>query len=151
MAEQIFPEVAVGALIFNKDDKVFLMKSYKWRGKYTMPGGHVELGETLEAALKREIKEETGLSIFDIDFVIMHEFIHDNAFWKKKHFIFLDYACRTIEDNIVLNDEGQEYIWASLEEVENLDIDPYTKKAIDAVAEKRRAWFDKVGNADYSM
>ena len=132
MAEQIFPEVAVGALIFNKEGKLFLMKSHKWRGKYTIPGGHVELGETLEEALKREIKEETGLSIFNIEFVIMHEFIYDNAFWKKKHFIFLDYACKTIEESVVLNDEGQEYIWVSLEKVDSLDVDPYAKKAIDS-------------------
>ena len=60
MAEE-FPEVTVGALIFNPDGKLFLVKSHKWHDKYVMPGGHIELGETAENALKREIKEETGI------------------------------------------------------------------------------------------
>ncbi len=58
------PEPTVGALIFNPQGKLFLVKSYKWGNKYTIPGGHIELGENIKQALKREIKEETGMDIF---------------------------------------------------------------------------------------
>ena len=68
MTEKKYPEPTCGALIFNPVGKIFLMKSRKWRDKYVMPGGHIELGEKIEDALKREIKEETGLDIFDIEF-----------------------------------------------------------------------------------
>lgn len=67
--EQLFPEPTVGALIFDPAGRLFLMRSHKWGGKYVVPGGHVELGETLEVALRREVAEETGLSIRDITFV----------------------------------------------------------------------------------
>lgn len=59
------------------------MKSHKWIGKYVIPGGHVELGERIEDALKREIKEETGLDIYDIEFICFQEFIYSEQFWKK--------------------------------------------------------------------
>ena len=55
-----FPEPTVGALVFNPEGKILLIKSYKWTGKYVISGGHIELGESIEQALKREVKEETG-------------------------------------------------------------------------------------------
>ncbi|MBI5072419.1 NUDIX domain-containing protein, partial [Candidatus Woesearchaeota archaeon] len=55
------PTVTVGPLIFNKEGKLFLMQSPKWRNKWVIPGGKIELGETMEQAVKREIKEETNL------------------------------------------------------------------------------------------
>src|SRR3990172_4331960 len=95
MPEQKFPEPTVGALIFNPKGEIFLMKSYKWRGKYVIPGGHIELGETIEETVKREVKEETGLDVYDVGFICFQEFIFDKLFWKKRHFLFLDYSCKT--------------------------------------------------------
>ena len=90
MAEQQYPEPTCGALIFNPAGKIFLMKSHKWKDKYVIPGGHIELGEKMEDALKREIKEETGLDVFDIEFLFFQEFIFGEEFVKKRHFIFFD-------------------------------------------------------------
>lgn len=86
--EQLYPEPTAGALIFNLEDKIFLLKSHKWKGRYTIPGGHIELGESMEQALKREINEETGLDIYDIKFICLQEFIFDDQFWKKNPFNF---------------------------------------------------------------
>jgi len=130
MPEQQYPEPTVGALIFNPEGKIFLMRSHKWRNKYVIPGGHIELGEKIEDALRREIKEETGLDIYDIEFICVQEFVFDDAFWKKRHFIFLDFACKTNSTEVKLNSEGQEYIWVSVEEALELPIKPYTRKTI---------------------
>ena len=70
---QLYPEPTVGALIFDPAGRLFLMRSHKWGGRYVVPGGHVELGETLEAALRRAVAEETGLTIHDIRFVCTQE------------------------------------------------------------------------------
>lgn len=133
MRRQQYPEPTVGALIFNQEGKVLLLKSGKWRNKYVIPGGHIELGETMEDALRREIKEETGLDIYDIEFVSLQEFIFDESFHEKRHFIFLDFVCKTDSNEVVLNFESQEYVWVSLEKALKLPIDPYTRRLIEGL------------------
>jgi len=137
MAKQQFPEPTVGALIFNPEGKLFLTKSHKWRGKYVVPGGHIELGERIEDALIREIKEETNLDVHDVEFLAFQEFIFDDAFWRKRHFIFFDHVCRTDSMDVRLNFEAEEYVWVSLEDALELPIEPYTRVAIQKYLEKR--------------
>jgi nucleoside triphosphatase len=138
MGDQQFPEPTVGALIFNAQGQLFLMRSHKWRGKHVIPGGHIELGETMEQALRREVKEETNLEIRDIEFVCFQEFIHDDRFWKRRHFIFFDYACRTDATDVVLNDEAQDYIWVDLERVRDLPVEHYTAVTIEEYLKRKR-------------
>ena len=134
--EQRYPEPTVGALIFNPEGKILLIKSHKWRGKYVIPGGHIELGERMEDALKREIKEETGFDIHDIKFICFQEFIFVPAFYKRKHFIFFDFACKTDSTDVKLNQEAEEYAWVTLDEALKLDIEPYTKRTIEEYIKK---------------
>ena len=136
MTEQHYPEPTVGALIFNQEGKLFLMKSHKWRGKWVVPGGHIELGESMEAALRREVREETALDVYDIEFLCFQEFVFDEAFWKRRHFIFFDFACRTDGSDVTLNDEGQAYVWAFPTEALALPIEPYTEYAIRAYLQR---------------
>ena len=131
MSKQHYPEPTVGALIFNPEGKLLLVKSHKWRDKYVIPGGHIELGETIETALRREIKEETNLDIYDIEFLIMQEFIFDETFWQKGHFIFIDHVCKTNSDDVKLNDEAESHVWVSVDEALKLLIDLYTRIAIE--------------------
>lgn len=137
MAEQQYPEPTVGALIFNGEGKLFLMSSHKWRGKWVVPGGHVELGERMEDALRREVKEETNLDIRDIEFVCFQEFIHDPRYWKRSHFIFFDFACRTGSTDVRLNDEAQDYAWATLAEAGRMPVEHYTAVAIAQYLKKK--------------
>jgi nucleoside triphosphatase len=136
MAKQRYPEPTVGAMIFNPKGELFLMKSHKWRGQYCVPGGHIELGETMEQAVRREVKEETGLDIYDLEFLCFQEFILDESFWQKRHYIFFDYVCRTDSYEVVLNDEAQSYVWVSLPEALALPVEPYTLNLIEAYREK---------------
>ena len=122
-------------MIFNREDRALLVKSDKWRDKYCIPGGHIELGETMEDALRREIKEETGLDIYDVEFAMMQEFIFDEAFYEQRHFIFLDFVCKNdaSENKVVLNFESQESVWVSLEEALRLPLEPYTRRLIEGL------------------
>ncbi len=130
MPTQQYPEPTVGALIFNAQGKLFLMQSHKWKGKYVLPGGHIELGERMLDALKREVKEETNLDIHDVEFVCFQEFVYDDRFWQHRHFIFFDYACKTDSTDVRLNSEAQSYVWVTLEEASELPVEHYTRNAI---------------------
>ncbi|HNK64032.1 MAG TPA: NUDIX domain-containing protein [Anaerolineales bacterium] len=133
MAEQVFPEPTVGVFIFNNSGEMLLLQSHKWPGKYVVPGGHVELGERLEEAAIREAKEETGLDIYDLKFIMFQQFIHDPAFWKRRHFIFFDYACKTDSLAVKLNDEAQDHIWVRPEAALHLPLDTYTRASIERI------------------
>lgn len=134
-----YPEPTVGAVIFNSDNKVLLCKSHKWDNKYVIPGGHIELGETMELALKREILEETGLEIYDIKLISLKESVFSETFHQKKHFIFIDYQCKTDSSDVVLNEEAEEYAWVSLNEIENYDLGGFTKNLLIEIRDKRES------------
>jgi len=138
MAEQIFPEPTVGVFIFNQAGDLLLLKSHKWPGNYVVPGGHVELGERLEDAVIRETKEETGLDIYDLEFINFQQFIYDPTFWKPRHFIFFDYACKTDSTDVLLNDEAEEHAWVRLDAALQLPLDVYTRTSIEILMERRR-------------
>ena len=136
MADQQFPEPTVGVFIFNQKGEVLLLQSHKWPGTYVVPGGHVELGERIEEAAIREAKEETGLDIYDLEFIHFQEFIYDPAFWKQRHFIFFDYAARADSTAVALNDEAQEYLWITPEKALTLNLDSYTQASIETLLKK---------------
>jgi nucleoside triphosphatase len=131
ITRQIYPEPTVGGLIFNPSGKIFLMVSPKWFGRYTLPGGHIELGETAEQALKREIKEEAGLNISGVKFLMWQEFISGKEFYKKKHFIFLDFICKTKSTDAMLDGvEGTSFVWVTIDKALKLNLGSSTRVVI---------------------
>ena len=136
MTEQKFPEPTVGVFIFNQRGELLLLQSHKWPGAYVVPGGHVELGERLEEAAVREAKEETGLDVYDLEFINFQQFIYDPAFWKQRHFIFFDFAAKTDSTNVALNDEAQTHIWVESNRALNLELDSYTRTSIETYLKK---------------
>ena len=126
---QIFPEPTVGALIMNEEGKVLLCESHKWPNIYTVPGGHVELGETFEEALRREIKEEVGLDVKILELLSIQQVIYPKEFWKRAHFVFLDFLCKAEgkQEVEIDKDEIQATIWVDPKEALSLNIDRYLK------------------------
>ena len=137
MNESRYPEPTAGALIQDPEGRILLLKSHKFNDLYAIPGGHIELGETAEEALRREIREETGLEIHDVEFLLYQDFVYDDAFWKKKHFIFLDFICRSDCTEVEINEEAQDYVWSAPEDALALPIDRYTARAIEALLARR--------------
>jgi len=137
MTEQQYPHPTVGALIFSPEGKMLLVRSHKFHNKYVVPGGHIEVGERMADAVVREAKEETGLDVYDPQFIFHQEFIQDDVFWKNMHFIFFDFACKTDSSDVVLNEEAQSYVWVTLEEALTMDVDAYTINAINELKRQR--------------
>jgi len=123
-----YPETTVGAIIINPNQEILLCKSKKWNNQYVIPGGHIEKGERMEDALRREVKEETGLNIYDLELISLQESISSNHFHTERHFIFLDYLCKTNSFEVILNDEAENYVWVRPDEVLNYDLGGYLRE-----------------------
>jgi ADP-ribose pyrophosphatase YjhB (NUDIX family) len=90
-------------------------------GLYTLPGGGVELGETLEQAVVREIREETALEIEPVALVGFRQAIaRDAAGRVERHFVILPFAARFIGGKISLNEELAAADWLAPEAIAGL-------------------------------
>ena len=133
--EQRPPLATVGALIFNHQNEMLLIRTHKWSNLWGIPGGKIKWGETSEAALRREIMEETALKIDDIKFVLVQDCIHSAEFYYDAHFVLLNYTCRCAAKSpkVVLNDEGREFRWLDFAGAKKMPLNTPTKILLDAV------------------
>ena len=90
------PIVAVGAVILDAGRVLLIQRGQEpLKGAWSLPGGAVEAGETLEAALIREVREETSLDIVVGAVLDVLDSIRRDAEGRPEyHFIIIDYACR---------------------------------------------------------
>lgn len=133
LVKQVFPEPTVGALIVNNEGKILLARSHKWFDKYTLPGGHIEVGESMTDAVRREVKEEVGLDVEVVQMLLIQEAIFASEFYEKKHFIFIDFYCKSKDQQVKLDhDEIRDSIWVFPGAAYNLKLDSFTRKTIDS-------------------
>ena len=104
------PQLAVSAAIF-REDKVLLVRRARSpaKGTYSLPGGRVEFGETLHAALHREVDEETGLGIEIAGLAGWREVLPGDA--GGGHYLIMSFAARWIAKEPVLNEELDDFKW----------------------------------------
>jgi 8-oxo-dGTP diphosphatase len=104
------PQLAVSAAIF-RDDKILLVRRARSpaKGFYSLPGGRVEFGETLHAALYREVAEETALKVEIIGLAGWREVVPGTS--GGKHYLIMSFAARWTSGEPVLNDELDDFRW----------------------------------------
>ena len=108
------PYVGVGAVIV-QDGRVLLVKrKYEpLAGQWSLPGGAVEVGETLEACLVREMLEETGLEIRVGPVIeVFDRIIHDDEGRVLYHFVLVDYLCWPTGGALTADSDVAEVVFA---------------------------------------
>ena len=118
------PVIAVAGIAVNDQKEVLLIQRANppSKGFWTFPGGKVEWGETLIEGLKREVKEETGLSIKNPKLLTTYEII------DSFHFVILDYVVEVDNGITTAGDDALDCKWIAIEELNNI---PVTKGVIE--------------------
>ncbi|HET8918827.1 MAG TPA: NUDIX hydrolase [Xanthobacteraceae bacterium] len=132
------PYLAVSAAIF-RDGRVLIVRRARppAHGLYTLPGGGVELGETLEEAIIREVREETGLAIAPLALVGFREAVaRDAAGRVERHFVILPFAARWIAGEVALSEELAEAHWRKPGELAGLKTAEGLAEIVAAAAER---------------
>jgi len=130
---QRLPICTVGALIFDSENNVLMIRTQKWSNLWGIPGGKIKLGEPSLDALRREIKEETSLDVDRVKFVMAQDCVYSKEFYKKAHFVLLNYTCRVRGDSAVkLNEEAQEFRWLTMQKALELELNQPTRTLLDA-------------------
>ena len=117
------PILAVSAAII-RDGKVLIVRRAQppAGGVYTLPGGGVEVGETLIEAVVREVREETALAIEPVGLAGYREaIVRDYEGRIERHFVILPFAARWIAGEPMLNDELSEATWLDPPDVAGLN------------------------------
>ena len=126
------PLVGVGAVI-HSEGKILLVKRAKEpnRGVWVIPGGLVELGESLENAVAREMKEELGIDVRVESLLgVATEMFVDEQKRTKYHYVLIDFVVAPLQNEIVLNDESEDCGWFSPEIVMSIKTTENTRNMI---------------------
>lgn len=118
------PLVGIGAIIIS-DGKILLekRKNEPGKGKWSIPGGLVELGETVEQTVLREVKEETGLEVENPEHLdVVDNITRDENGQIKYHFIIIDYLVKLKGGMAKAASDAEELKWVKLDEVEGFDL-----------------------------
>lgn len=132
----LVPIVTVGALVTGSESRVLIVKTTKWTGLWGVPGGKVEWGESLEASLVREFREEVGLEITEIRFALLQEAVIDPQFYKEAHFVLVNYYAVAATENVTPNEEIVEWEWVLPQEALRYPLNTYTRVLIENYLEQ---------------
>lgn len=126
------PMVGVGIVLVD-GDRVLLVQRGKppKKGSWSIPGGAVELGETLESAVRRELLEETGLTASNLHFLTTVELIdRDDEGAVRHHYTLIDYAARLAGGTAMAGDDAQALQWCGPKELAELSLWSETRRII---------------------
>lgn len=138
------PIVGVGAVILDRhEQRVLVVRrgTEPLLGEWTLPGGMLELGETLHDGVKREVLEETGLTVEPDGIAgVFDRIVRDDAGLPEYHYVLVDYVCR------VSNGSGEarpgsdvdELRWVAEGELDSLPVVAFTAELIRGVLKSRR-------------
>ncbi len=135
------PLVGVGAIIFRRN-RILMAQRGKdpLKGWWSLPGGALELGESLEDAVRREVLEETGLQVEPVKlFEVFERIMRDANGAPEYHYVLIDYVCRVTGGELFPGDDVAAVDWVRRQDLPSLQITEGTLAVIERAFEQRRA------------
>ncbi len=134
------PLMCVGAVIVD-EGRVLLVRRGKepLKGHWTLPGGLLEVGESLTEGVLREMREETGLTVEVLELIELLDRIHRDETRVRYHYVIADYLCRVVGGHLQAASDADAVRWVDREEwnrpdtaLGELKLDPITARVIEA-------------------
>ncbi len=122
------PRPAIGAVVF-KDNRVLLVQRGRppAQGQWAIPGGNIQLGESLQAAAEREILEETGITIKATEPVYTFDaIVRDDNGQIQYHYVIVDLAADYVKGELTPGDDAADARWVAADELATLNVSPPT-------------------------
>ncbi len=135
-----WPLVGVGALILNRG-RVLLAQRGKepMKGWWSVPGGALETGESLADAVRREVREETGLEVRPVRVLeIFERIVRDERGAAEYHYVLIDYLCRIAGGELCAGSDASRVAWVRESELKDYQITDGTLAVIERAFRKRR-------------
>jgi 8-oxo-dGTP diphosphatase len=131
------PIVGVGAVVIDGAKVLLVRRGHEpLKGEWSLPGGALELGETLQQGVVREVLEETGLIVVPAAIVeVFDRITRDEATGRVQyHYVLVDFVCRVAGGTVCGGSDAEEARWVAREELQAPDryrLAPFTLQVIE--------------------
>ena len=144
------PLVGVGAVIVDESRVLLVQRATEpARGRWSIPGGLIEVGEMLSEAVVREVDEETGLEVEPVELVELLDRIHRDGDRVRYHYVIADYLCRVVGGTLKAASDAAAVRWVERAEWNShsaLILDPITVRVIEAAWQRAKALERQAGD-----
>ena len=139
------PLVGVGAVVVERGRVLLVRRGREpLKGHWSLPGGLLEVGESLAAGVIREVSEETSLTVVPVELIELIDRIHREGDRVRYHYVIADYLCRVVSGQLKAASDADAVRWVERAEwnsLSNLELDPITVRVIEAGWQKAQAIF----------
>jgi len=139
----VAPLVGVGAVVVDVGRVLLVRRGREpLKGHWSLPGGLLELGESLTEGVIREVREETGLTVEPLELVELLDRIHREGERVRYHYVIADYLCRLVGGELLAASDADAVRWVERAEWNShsaLVLDPVTVRVIEAGWQRAQA------------
>jgi ADP-ribose pyrophosphatase YjhB (NUDIX family) len=127
------PVVGVGAVVVRDGRALIIKRAHEPRkGEWSLPGGLLELGESLQDAARREIKEETNLDVTVGPVIETFDRVHrDDAGRIRYHFVIVDFLCWAPSGDATAGSDAADVAWVAANEIDGYQVNAHAKAVIE--------------------
>jgi len=143
------PVVGVGGVVIAEGRALLIRRGHPpLEGEWSIPGGTLEVGETLLDAVRRELAEETGIEVRVGELIEAFERIFpDGEGQPKYHFVILDYLCEAIRGTARAGSDVTDVAWAAESELQNFSLTPTATRVLNKAFRMARQLDGRAGSA----
>jgi len=135
------PVIGVGGVVIANGRALLIKRGHPpLQGEWSIPGGTLELGETLLEGVQRELLEETALQVRAVDLIeVFDRVFRDDSGRTQYHFVILDYLCEAVSGEACAGSDVTDVAWVSENELERYSLTPTATRVIRRAFEMARA------------